>query len=226
MEAETICLLTLVVATEKEFVLENPIVVLMIGIVIGVMLTAKPISELVYEINRKAPAAFPYAMLGFLLFLATLVLDRWGFAVVITVFVLYQIVGKGKITLPSFDWPKWLKRKPKTIVEKVADVSPSVTSPVLSPDAQDYFEGDKTSPEVKLQVADPPSDPPEQIYGDPPEEDEPTITLNPPTQPEEDIPLNTISLTDAMKQVDRKTATDDPTPGLTLGNGGDDDKPS
>lgn len=118
--------------------MESPVLILVFGIAVGLLLAVKSLKEVASEIHEKAPAAFPYTILGFLLFAATWALHWMGFTVVITTFVLYHVIGKGKITIPSFSWPK---RKPKPTKEEKPD-----TEPDAEPDAEPGYESLSTVP--------------------------------------------------------------------------------
>lgn len=103
--------------------MESPIVLLVLGILIGVLLTAKPIREVVTALPT---AAYPYILFGLVLFGATWALSWLGFTAVITAYVLYQIVGRRLEALDNFLTFSWLKRqaKPQPGPEKAENAPP------------------------------------------------------------------------------------------------------
>jgi hypothetical protein len=111
--------------------MESPILMLVFGIAVGVLLTAKPVKELVTSIDEKAPAALPYVVFGFLLFTATWALQWLGFIVVITTFGLYQVFGSSDLgsKLKAFFKFGWLKRK-KKVEEPAPVIQPPASRPV------------------------------------------------------------------------------------------------
>lgn len=96
----------------------NETVVLLIGLVLGVVLTRAN------DVLKNLPvAAYAYTTLGLLLFLSTLVLGWLGIVCVVVAYLLYQ--DKGMLAmlaqaLRTFFSFSWLKRKKKpTPIEKL-----------------------------------------------------------------------------------------------------------
>jgi hypothetical protein len=118
--------------------MESPILMLVFGIAVGVLLTAKPVKELVTSIDEKAPAALPYVVFGFLLFTATWALQWLGFIVVVTTFGLYQVFGSSDLgdKLKTFFKFGWLKKKrvqePAPVIQPPAS-RPVPNDPVMAP---------------------------------------------------------------------------------------------
>jgi hypothetical protein len=106
-----------------ETVLDNTLIVFIFGIALGVLLTVKPLKEVACEVHEKAPAAFAYIVLGFLMFAATWALGWVGFTVVITTLVIYHTIGRGKIPLPTIGWAaRWRSQPPEeTVPQKTPD---------------------------------------------------------------------------------------------------------
>lgn len=133
--------------------MESPILMLVFGIAVGVLLTAKPVKELVASIDEKAPTALPYVVFGFLLFTATWALQWLGFIVVITTFGLYQVFGSSDLgqKIRAFFKFDWAKRKKKEV-----EVPPTIQPPA-SPveqtipvdDGPDDVQIDDSPPEEK-----------------------------------------------------------------------------
>jgi hypothetical protein len=85
---------------------------LLIGIVIGVLLTAKSVKDVAAVLPN---VAYEYTLFGLLLFGATWALQGWGMAAVLVAYGLYQIIGRragGIANLMS-----WFHRKPKPAPE-------------------------------------------------------------------------------------------------------------
>lgn len=123
--------------------MESPILMLVFGIAVGVLLTAKPVRELVASIDEKAPTALPYVVFGFLLFTATWALQWLGFIVVITTFGLYQVFGSSDLgsKIRAFFKFGWLKRKkngrpdlPEQINAPVYGTTPANQAPEVQVD--------------------------------------------------------------------------------------------
>jgi len=105
--------------------MESPVVLLALGIVIGVMLTAKPIREVVGLLGHEARV---YILFGLLLFGATWALQGWGMAAVLVAYGLYQIIGRRADGIKNLlGWFHWPKRKPK---EPSTDGVPAKERPV------------------------------------------------------------------------------------------------
>jgi hypothetical protein len=90
--------------------MDSPIVLLVLGILIGVLLTAKPIREVVTSLPA---AAYAYVLFGLLLFGATWALSWLGFTAVIVAYVLYQIIGRRSEAIGNLLTLAWLKRQAK-----------------------------------------------------------------------------------------------------------------
>ena len=102
--------------------LEGNVLYLVLGIAIGVLLTAKSVREVMAELPK---AVYPYTIFGFLLFGASLfgataahdVAGGWlGFTCVVVVFLLYHLIGSEGLPTPlrsffSFKWLPWPKKK-------------------------------------------------------------------------------------------------------------------
>ena len=101
--------------------LEGNVLYLLLGIAIGVLLTAKSVREVTAELPK---AVYPYTIFGFLLFSATLFGDtaarQWlGFTCVVLAFLFYHLVGTEGWPTPlrsffSFKWLPWSKKKEPT----------------------------------------------------------------------------------------------------------------
>jgi hypothetical protein len=95
---------------------------LVLGILIGVLLTAKPIRDVVAALPG---AAYAYILFGLLLFGATWALNWLGFTAVIVAYVLYQIVGRRSEAIGNLLTLAWLKRQKKRKPEPTeADSAP------------------------------------------------------------------------------------------------------
>lgn len=71
--------------------MESPVLVLLIGLVIGVLLTAKSPKEVAATLST---VAYYYILFGLFLFGATWALQGWGMAAVLVAYGLYQIIGR------------------------------------------------------------------------------------------------------------------------------------
>lgn len=118
--------------------LEGNVLYLVLGIAIGVLLTAKSVKDVVGGLPE---AVVPYTLFGFLLFGATAALSWAGFTCVAMAFVLYHAVGREgwSQTIRTFFSFKWLRRKkttttdpePETIGEAAAHYDKQVDEEVL-----------------------------------------------------------------------------------------------
>jgi hypothetical protein len=121
--------------------MESSIIILIVGVVLGIVMTAKPIREVLGAIPDPA---YNYVLLGVILFVASWLLQWMGFTVVVTTYLLYQLFGvlmaeKKAWQKQDFNvvrsWLKWAWPKRKKVPE------PSDTSAPI-------VEGD--SPEMDL----------------------------------------------------------------------------
>ena len=93
--------------------IEDNVLYLLLGIAIGVLLTAKSIRE----VTAKLPdEVYAYTIFGFLLYGATAALKWPGFTCVILAFVFYHLVGSegwptALRSFFSFKWLPWPKKK-------------------------------------------------------------------------------------------------------------------
>lgn len=90
--------------------------VLIVGILIGILVTAKPIGELLRTLDKKKEGSFAYIVLGAVLCLMTWVIGWPGFVCVLVTFVLYHAMREGLApTIQNFfgsiKWPSWGKDK-------------------------------------------------------------------------------------------------------------------
>lgn len=93
--------------------LEGNVLYLLLGIAIGVLLTAKSVREVTAELPK---AVYAYTIFGFLLYGATAALQWPGFTCVVITFLFYQLVGIETWPTPlrsffSFKWFPWPKKK-------------------------------------------------------------------------------------------------------------------
>ena len=93
--------------------LEGNVLYLILGIAIGVLLTAKSVREVTAELPN---AVYAYTILGFLLYGATAALHWYGFTCVVLTFLFYHLVGREGLPTPlrsffSFEWLPWSKKK-------------------------------------------------------------------------------------------------------------------
>lgn len=93
--------------------LEGSVLYLLLGIAIGVLLTAKSVREVMAELPG---AVYPYTIFGFLLFGATAAYSWPGFTCVVLSFLFYHLVGREGWPTPlrsffSFKWLPWPKKK-------------------------------------------------------------------------------------------------------------------
>jgi len=96
--------------------LERNVLYLLLGIAIGVLLTAKSVREVAAELPK---AVYPYTIFGFLLYGATAALKWPGFTCVVLAFLFYHLVGIEAWPTPlrsffSFKWFPWPKKKEPT----------------------------------------------------------------------------------------------------------------
>ncbi len=118
--------------------LNGPVLYLVMGIAIGVILTAKSVKDMVTGLPE---GVVPYAMFGFLLFGATAALGWPGFTCAVVAFVFYHVVGADGLSqgVRSFFSFKWLRRKKKTPEQEAFDdtVAAAERQPVSEPDSPD-----------------------------------------------------------------------------------------
>ena len=110
--------------------MESPILILVIGLVIGVLLTAKSAKDVVESLP---PVAFNYILFGLFLFGATWALQGWGMAAVLVAYGLYQIIGRRAGGIANVLSWLHLKRKPKP---ESTPTAPAPTAPDPVPIAE------------------------------------------------------------------------------------------
>ena len=106
--------------------MDSPILLLVLGLLIGVLLTAKPIREVVTSLPA---AAYAYVLFGLLLFGATWALSWLGFTAVIVAYVLYQVVGRRSEAIGNLLTLAWLKRQEKPKREEAEKAPPGEDVP-------------------------------------------------------------------------------------------------
>ena len=108
--------------------MDSPILMLVFGVLIGVLLTAKPIREVVTALPG---AAYAYILFGLLLFGATWALNWLGFTAVIVAYVFYQIIGRRSEAIGNLLTLAWLKRqaKPKRAAKEAENAPPGEDAP-------------------------------------------------------------------------------------------------
>lgn len=110
--------------------LDGSVMYLVLGIAIGVLLTAKSVKDVVEGLPE---AVVPYTMYGLLLFGATAAIGWAGFTCVVMAFVFYHAIGREgwSQALQTFFSFKWLRRKEVTPPPAVENHEIDVDAQVL-----------------------------------------------------------------------------------------------
>ena len=142
----------------------DTVVILVIGLVVGVILTARSAREVM---DTLTPITHCYILFGLLLFGATWALQGWGMAAVLVAYGLYQIIGRRAGGIANI--MSWLHLKKKPGHDPEIDQAPAPPQEAPSVVRQNR-DGQYPEPSMGNAEEGPPTSPvrqPEPLMGGP-----------------------------------------------------------